>query len=57
MFAAEQVKGKAAFLDPQTGNENCGSYFENATKNIIVVRIDNLKPNDLMKECAESRAG
>ena len=57
MFAAEQVKGKAAFLDPQTGNENCGSYFENATKNIIVVGIDNLKPNDLMKECAESRAG
>lgn len=59
VFIAEQVNGQTHFVDPQPGRaidvKTCMDYaIKGQTK---LVRIDNLKPTDLIQKCVKKRGG
>jgi len=52
VFVAEVINGEVYFLDPQTGNLDCSSYFRTVKSGTAeLVRIDNLEFTDVIKEC------
>ena len=58
VFIAERVNGIVRFVDPQTGNINCESYFTMAINNATMIsRIDNLEPTELIENCIKNRGG
>ena len=58
VFIAEQVNGIVRFVDPQTGNINCESYFTRALNNATMIsRVDNLEPTALIEKCIKNRGG
>jgi len=60
-FVAEQQGGKTRFIDPQTGDDDCGRYFSEIERskgwNNVFWRMDNLTPSDLIDECCDSVRG
>jgi hypothetical protein len=55
IFVAENRAGLAAWLDPQNGNLDVTSYFQNAHFEVMIVRIDDLLPNGNALEFSEGR--
>ena len=61
VFIAEKQNGKIRFIDPQPCGQNdqsdCFYYFENATGKLVhIMRLDNRKFSDTVKECCERRS-
>ena len=61
VFIAEKQNGKIRFIDPQPCGQNdqsdCFDYFENATGKLVhIMRLDNRKFSDTVKECCERRS-
>jgi len=56
VFVAEQQNGTTVFVDPQTGNSDCSKSFARVMNGMTqLLRVDNLTPTDLIKECCENR--
>ena len=54
VFVAEQKNGHTAFIDPQTGNADCSSYFTKIVdSSTMFARIDNLEPIDEIDDFVE----
>lgn len=56
VFFAEQVNGKTVFIDPQTGETHCESYFDNCIPGSIgIMRVDDKEFNSKLLQCVEGR--
>lgn len=56
VFAAENVGGRVRFIDPQTGNMDCESYFaDTMPSRTMMCRIDQLEPSDLIADCCKNK--
>ena len=56
VFIAEQVDGKTIFVDPQSGNDDCGDYFMDAeVGETQILRIDNNDLTDLVFKAVRRR--
>lgn len=56
VFIAEQMDGVTQFIDPQSGNRNCGYYFNPGMikpAETRLLRIDDKEFTDLIELCAE----
>ncbi len=55
-FIAEQVDGKTIFVDPQSGNGDCGDYFMDAeVGETQILRIDDNDLTDLVFKAVRRR--
>lgn len=53
-FVAEKIDGKIAFIDPQTGSNNCESIFESIIPSGTYARIDKASVNqDIIDLCCK----
>lgn len=58
VFVAERVNGIVRFVDPQSGNIDCESFFTNAALGgTMMARVDNLEPSELIELCIKNRGG
>ena len=58
VFIAEQKNGKAVFIDPQTNRKDASDIFSRATGQYVsIMRLDNRKFNDMVKECCDTGGG
>lgn len=54
VFVAEQIGGKTHFIDPQTGVDGVGWYFDNCDPaNIYICRTDDKDISEYIKDCCE----
>jgi len=58
VFIAEQQNGQTVYIEPQTGRTaNINAYMDQAVKGRTeLVRIDNLKPTQLIDDCVKRRS-
>ena len=53
-FTAEQRNGKTYFVDPQTGDMDCGWYFDHASPgSVSFCRTDQLMPSSRILDCCK----
>ena len=56
VFVAENVGGVVRFMDPQTGNTDCSSYFSEIRPSYTyIIRMDGHEPTDLIKACCRPK--
>lgn len=60
VFTALQENGQTIFVDSQTGDVDCSSYFSAGSfrpSETALVRVDNLDFTDHIEQCAKLREG
>ncbi len=52
VFVAQQIDGRTHFIDPQTGEDGVGYYFDSCeTDSIRICRTDNKEPSEWINDC------
>lgn len=56
VFVAENIEGKIHYYDPQSGSNDCSSYFRDAfgKGTTHITRVDNLTPSEHIEDCCEN---
>lgn len=55
VFVAENIEGKIRYYDPQSGDNDCSRYFQDAREGkSTITRVDNLAPSEHIKDCCEN---